>query len=119
MSETEEIKPEQAEQAEPVEHQADEHSQHPSDWQYIKVAIFLAVLTAIEVFTYFESVHRLNNAAIFAVLIVIMILKFFYVAAWFMHLKFDSPLMRNIFLMGMGFALLVYLAMLTSFRIWA
>ena len=28
------------------------------DWVYIKTAIVLAVFTAIEVFTYFESVHK-------------------------------------------------------------
>ena len=32
----------------------DDH--HPSDWEYVKVAIILAVVTAAEVATYFESV---------------------------------------------------------------
>ncbi len=31
----------------------DDH--HPSDWEYIKVAIILAVVTAAEVATYFEA----------------------------------------------------------------
>lgn len=100
-----------------ADQQADEHA-HPSDLQYIKVAAFLAILTVIEVFTYFESVHRLGDLAIYIVLTGIMILKFFYVAAWFMHLKFDTPLMRRIFIMAISFALVVYLGMLTTFRIW-
>lgn len=95
----------------------EEHS-HPSDWQYIKVAIILALLTALEVFTYFESVHRLGDAALFSILTVIMVLKFIYVGGWFMHLKYDSPLMRRIFMTALGFSLGVYLIMLTSFRIW-
>ena len=36
----------------------DDH--HPSDWEYIKVAIILAVVTAAEVATYFESVFTLS-----------------------------------------------------------
>lgn len=94
----------------------DEGHGHPSDWEYIKVAIILAILTAIEVFTYFESVHQLSHTALIIVLIVLMVLKFIYVGAWFMHLKFDKPILRNIFMSGLVLALLVYLAMLTAFR---
>ena len=96
---------------------ADSHA-HPSDWQYIKIALLLAVLTAIEVFTYFESVHNLSDAALIAALTVLMVLKFFYVAAWFMHLKFDSTIYTRIFQVGLVIAILVYLAMLTAFEIW-
>lgn len=105
-------------QEEITEIEKSEAHAHPSDAQYIKVAAFLAVLTGIEVFTYFESVHNLGDTAIYIVLTVLMVLKFFYVAAWFMHLKFDSPLMRRVFIMSISFALVVYLGMLTSFRIW-
>ena len=98
----------------PVEH---EH-EHPSDWQYIKIALILAVLTAIEVFTYFESVHRMSDAVLYVLLTVLMVLKFIYVVAWFMHLKFDSVLFKRIFVTGISLALGVYLIMLTAFRIW-
>ena len=102
----------------------DEHAgdhgdhEHPSDRQYVKIALILGVLTALEVFTYFESVHNLGDAALYVVLIVLMILKFIYVVAWFMHLKFDSVLLRRIFVAGVVLALGVYLVMLTAFRIW-
>lgn len=99
----------------PVEHV--EH-EHPSDWQYIKIALILAVLTAIEVFTYFQSVHRMGDAALYVLLTVLMVLKFIYVVAWFMHLKFDSVLFKRIFITGIALALGVYLIMLTAFRIW-
>ncbi|MCY4630756.1 MAG: cytochrome C oxidase subunit IV family protein [bacterium] len=95
----------------------DEH-EHPSDRQYVKIALILGALTALEVFTYFESVHNLGDAAIYVVLIVLMILKFIYVVAWFMHLKFDSVLFRRVFVAGIVLALGVYLVMLTAFRIW-
>ncbi len=97
---------------------ADDHDKHPSDWQYVKIAIILGVLTAVEVFTYFESVHRLGDAALFALLTVLMVLKFVYVAAWFMHLKFDSVLFKRIFMTGIALALGVYLIMLTAFSFW-
>lgn len=97
----------------------DEHEhEHPSDWQYIKIALILAVLTAIEVFTYFESVHRMSDAVLYVLLTVLMVLKFIYVVAWFMHLKFDSVLFKRIFVTGISLALGVYLIMLTAFRIW-
>ncbi len=100
-------------------HSEQPHSDHPGDWQYIKVAIFLAVLTALEVFTYFESVHQLNDAVLYAVLVVLMVLKFAYVVLWFMHLKFDSRTLRRVFFFALGLAVVVYMSMLTSFQIWA
>lgn len=96
---------------------ADAHA-HPSDWQYIKIALLLAVLTALEVFTYFESVHNLSDAVLYVVLTVLMVLKFVYVVAWFMHLKFDSMIFRRVFQVGIVMALAVYLIMLTAFEIW-
>ncbi len=107
----------QTAEAQPDQHTDDSHA-HPSDWQYIKIALLLALLTAIEVFTYFESVHNLSDAALFVSLTVLMVLKFGYVAAWFMHLKFDSLLFRRVFQVGIVMALGVYIAMLTAFEIW-
>ena len=104
-------------QASDSEQQAPTH-EHPSDRQYVKVAVILGILTAIEVFTYFDSVHRMSAAAMYALLTVLMILKFIYVVAWFMHLKFDSPIFKHIFVTGILLALGVYLVMLTAFRIW-
>ena len=95
-----------------------EHHEHPSDRQYVKIALILGGLTALEVFTYFESVHNLGDAAIYVILIVLMVLKFIYVVAWFMHLKFDSVLFKRVFVAGIVLALGVYLVMLTAFRIW-
>ena len=95
-----------------------EHHEHPSDRQYVKIALILGALTALEVFTYFESVHNLGDAALYVILIVLMVLKFIYVVAWFMHLKFDSVLFRRVFVAGVVLALGVYLVMLTAFRIW-
>ena len=93
--------------------EAGEHA-HPSDFTYIKVALVLAVMTGLEVLTYpidFED---------FAVplLLILMVLKFATVVAYFMHLKFDSRLFRRLFVAGLITALSVYLAALTMFQYW-
>lgn len=106
-------------EASPVdEHAGHGGHDHPSDWVYIKVAIWLAIFTAIEVGTYFESVHRASHTVMYIVLTVLMLVKFFLVGAYFMHLKQDSVLYRRLFYAGLVLAAAVYLVMLTVFRIW-
>ena len=62
------------------------------DWVYIKTAIVLAVFTAIEVFTYFESVHKAPEWLLVLTLSFLMVIKFFLVAAIFMHLRDDNAI---------------------------
>ncbi|WP_419923921.1 cytochrome C oxidase subunit IV family protein [Candidatus Poriferisocius sp.] len=98
-------------------HSSDEHA-HPSNWLYVKVAIALALLTAFEVFTYFESVHGWGDTTIIIMLVAMMLVKFFLVVAFFMHLKFDSPIFWRLFVFGLILAMAVYMVMLTAFRFW-
>lgn len=100
-----------------AEGDSDEHV-HPSDWQYVKIAIVLAILTALEVFTYFESVHHLGRNALVISLVVMMVAKIFLVVAWFMHLKFDNKTFTRLLVSGILLALGVYTVMLTTFLIW-
>jgi cytochrome c oxidase subunit 4 len=93
--------------------EAGEH-EHPSDITYIWVAVWLALLTAIEVSTYAIDFGGLHVP----VLIVLMAVKFGFVVAFFMHLKFDSKLFRRLFITGLVTALAVYLAALTMFHFW-
>lgn len=97
-------------------HDVDSHD-HPSDRKYVEIAIILAVLTAIEVATYFFE-EELGDALI-PILMVIMVVKFFMVAAWFMHLKFDSRLFSRLFVSGLVLASAVYIIMLTAFEFWS
>ena len=83
----------------------DEH--HPSDWEYIKIALILGVLTALEVGLYFLE-DSLNRAALFIGLSVLMVIKFVLVVAYFMHLKYDTPWFRRVFTGGLVLALSVY-----------
>ena len=87
--------------------EVEDHSHdHPGDGQYVKIALILAGITALEVGTYF--VEELNNGII-AALYVMMILKFVIVIGYFMHLKYDSKIFRWMFVGGLALAVAVYL----------
>ncbi|CAB4575134.1 unannotated protein [freshwater metagenome] len=49
---------------------------------------------------------------------ILMAVKFFTILYIFMHLKFDKPILTRIFYTGLVLAMLVYIAMLTTFRFW-
>jgi cytochrome c oxidase subunit IV len=88
--------------------------EHPSDWLYIKVAIGLAILTALEVAMYYVE-EDLGSATV-PILLVMMVIKFAVVGAYFMHLKFDSPIFRRLFYAGILLAVCVYVATMTSMQ---
>ena len=88
---------------------------HPSESEYIKVAIFLAVVTAAEVAVYY--VEQLEDFLV-PILLVFAVIKFVMVVLWFMHLRFDSRIFRRLFTIGMLLALSVYAIVLTTFHVW-
>jgi cytochrome c oxidase subunit 4 len=91
------------------------HHEHPSEANYIKIALFLAVITAIEVvFSYWEAVEGILAPSLIAMSLV----KFVVVVGYFMHLKFDSRLFRRLFVAGLCLALFCFGAMLTTFHLW-
>jgi cytochrome c oxidase subunit 4 len=92
----------------------DEGHEHPSDAKYIQIAAILGVLTALEVSTYFVNI----GPALIPTLMVMMGVKFFLVAAWFMHLRFDSSLFTKFFVGGLVLATGVYMIALTAFEFW-
>lgn len=92
----------------------DEAHEHISDWGYVKVALLLGAITGVEVFTYFESVVDWGKALVPA-LLVMMVVKFGVVVAYFMHLKFDSRIFTRLFVTGLSFAVGVYLIMIVAF----
>jgi cytochrome c oxidase subunit 4 len=95
---------------------------HPSDLQYVKIAAILAVLTGLEVSTYFwQSIFGSNLSTTGAVLILfpMMIVKFAIVVSYFMHLKYDNPLFRRVFVGGLLLAVTVYLIAMTTFGFWS
>jgi cytochrome c oxidase subunit IV len=90
-----------------VVHAPDEHA-HPGPAEYVKVAIILAVVTAVEVAVYY--VKDIPNGALSAMLLGMMAVKFAMVGLWFMHLRFDSRLFRRLFITGIILAVAVYTA---------
>jgi len=90
------------------------NSGHMSDLAYVKIALILAFITALEV-----TITYIDIGPIFlAVLLILMAIKFFTVVAYFMHLKFDAPILRKAFYTGVILALCVYLVALSTFHFW-
>ena len=88
------------------------------DKVYVLTAIFLAVLTLIEVFTYaFPDFPVWADELVVPVLMILMAVKFFTIVYIFMHLKFDKPILTRLFYMGLILAVCVYVAVLCTFRI--
>jgi cytochrome c oxidase subunit IV len=85
---------------------------HPSPAEYVKIAVILAIATAIEVAWYYLDVPR---SLFIAALMVLAVLKFSLVVLWFMHLRFDSRIYRRLFVTGLLLAIAVYLIVLVSF----
>jgi hypothetical protein len=49
-----------------------------------------------------------------------MIAKFAIVCGWFMHLRYDNPLFRRVFVFGLVLAVAVYVGvMLTAMQFWS
>lgn len=85
----------------------DDHHDHPSDWHYVKIALWLAGLTAVEVLMFvFEE--EIGRTATFVGLTLLMIIKFVLVIEHFMHLKYDTKWFRYVFVSGLILAIVVY-----------
>jgi cytochrome c oxidase subunit 4 len=97
------------------EHVAAHTGHGPSDGMYVRVALFLALLTALEVSTYYVDFGPL----FLPVLLILMVIKFVMVVLFFMHLRFDSKMFGRLFWSGLILAVAVYIGTLTSFEFWA
>jgi cytochrome c oxidase subunit 4 len=95
----------------PVVHE--DHGNHPTPRQYVLIAVVLVVITGVEIATsYIDTRH--SNLIIVALFIMAAI-KFFLVAAWYMHMKVDQPFFRRVFVVGMIGAGIVYGILLLVF----
>ncbi len=88
---------------------------HPTDTHYVRIAVILAVLTAMEVSL--SYVKALKGMVLVAPLLIIMAIKFGMVALHFMHLKWDSKVLTRLFYAGLFLAVGVYIAALSTFRL--
>ena len=92
------------------------HIAHPEPRDYIRIFIVLFLITVIEVSTYYVNPPR---SVLIPVLLTFTVVKFTLVVLWFMHLKFDSRLYARLFLMGIAFALTLYLIVLLIFGVFS
>ena len=93
------------------------HASHEShgltDMGYVQVAVALALITGMEVYaSYFDWLGR----AFLPVLLVLMVVKFFSVVLFFMHLRFDSKIFGWLFYTGLILAVGVYVTALFTFQ---
>ena len=103
---------EHVEHAEAEAHGHDAHSSHKSTSYYVKVALILAALTALETSTYWIDFGPFFMPA----LLIMMAIKFIMVVSLFMHLKFDNKIFSWLFYSGLILAVLVYCAFLACFQ---
>lgn len=90
-----------------------DHGNHPTPRQYVLIAVILVVVTGVEIATSYVDTGHTN--LIIVALFVMAALKFFLVAAWYMHMKVDQPFFRRVFVVGMVGAGAVYGVLLLLF----
>ena len=73
------------------------HRAHPTPAMYWGIALFLAVVTAIEIAI--PSISALDPVKV-PLLLVLAAIKFGTVVAFFMHLRYEKKLYRTLFLFG-------------------
>ena len=83
----------------------DEHD-HPTPRQYVLIAVVLVVITSVEIATSYLNTGHTN--LVIVALFLMAAVKFFLVAAWYMHMKTDQPFFRRIFVTGLIGAGIVY-----------
>ena len=93
---------------------AEHEAAHPSVTTYIKVAIILGIITAVEVGVFFLDFNRI---AFILVFIGMSGVKFAIVIMFYMHLKFDNILFSRLFIGGLILAAAVMFSLLGLFRV--
>lgn len=96
-------------------HAADHaHEEHPGWSTYWKVALFLTIITVVEVAAYY--IPSFVNSWMFVPSLLIMSgVKFFTVVAYYMHLKYDHKLFRALFSGPLAVAALTLVGLLFLF----
>jgi len=100
---------------EAADHGAVHAHEHPSDLQYVYIALFLALVTAAEVAVYYVKSFK---GLLVYILATMAVVKFSVVVMFFMHLRFDSKVFRRFFVTGIILAMFCYVSVLSTFHIW-
>ena len=86
---------------------------HPTPRQYWLIAVILGLMTAIEVTI--PRISAFDGPPRVTLLFLLGAMKFAAVVAFFMHLRFDKPLYRNLFLVGVMGAVPIFIVVLLTF----
>lgn len=102
---------------------AEEHH-HPTPGTYLKVALVLFALTALEVLAYeighrtTMPLHTIVEPIVVPILIVLSAAKFALVAMFYMHLKQDPAVFSNLFVWPIIIAAAIILALIALHEYW-
>ena len=88
--------------------------QHPTWKQYKWVALWLTLITVVEVWVYYTPFRE--SPAFAPTLIVMSAVKFTVVVLFYMHLKYDHSIFKRLFLLGFIIAGCTVFALLFLFR---
>jgi len=91
-----------------------EHRPHPTPRQYWMIAAFLAAVTAAEVAMYYIDQELQLEFLNVAILLVLSAIKFLVVVGWFMHVRFEKPMISRFFTAGFVLACGLYLVVLSA-----
>jgi cytochrome c oxidase subunit 4 len=100
--------------------EAHAHEQaHSTVRNYILVLCILAVLTFLEVMTYFIPWFQAHRQVLFLAISIMGTVKFGLVVAFYMHLRYDATFYREVFIIPLVLAVVitVIVTMLTAIRL--
>lgn len=86
----------------------DGHDNHPALNFWVRIAIILAIITAVEVAIYY--IPALEDMLV-PLLVVLSLIKFVAVIWYFMHLKYDDKLLTGIFGAALVVSVAVFIAL--------
>lgn len=92
----------------------DHSGAHPGNRTYVLVALVLAVITGVEVMVFYLEALR---PIIVPILLVLSTAKFILVVSFFMHLKYDSRMLRWLFAGPLLMAVLIILAIMALYGV--
>jgi cytochrome c oxidase subunit 4 len=93
-----------------------EVTKHPTPFKYVMIFLILVVVTGVEIgISYLEG--SVTSGVIVALLLIFGILKFWMVAAYYMHLRTDQPMFRRFFILGIITAMVVFAVTVTTLHV--
>ncbi len=95
---------------------AEPHVRHPEPREYIKIAVVLAILTAMEVSLFYleQGVESIGQSITVPLLLILSALKFVIVVGWYMHLRFEKTFLTRFFSIGAVLAVSLYFIVLLA-----